>query len=85
MGGARGRKRLNIQAITQPVEITSLSASEHQKFKPLARMEFRTGEVKESVVWSQHVGCLKVPNASVLRGGIIYHFCSNFTYELKTY
>lgn len=24
VGGARGRKRLNIQAITQPVEITSL-------------------------------------------------------------
>ncbi len=54
MGGARGRKRLNIQAITQPEEITSLSASEHQKFKPLARLEIRTGRVKESVAWSQH-------------------------------
>lgn len=47
-GGARGRKRLNIQAITQPEEITSLSASEHHKFKPSARLEIRTGTVKES-------------------------------------
>jgi len=31
VGGARGRKRLNMQAITLPEEITSLSASEHQK------------------------------------------------------
>lgn len=66
MGGARSRKRLNIQAITQPVEITSLSASEHQKFKPLARMEFRTGKVKETL-WLQHVGCLKVLNAGSFR------------------